>query len=1205
LKKNKKKAIFYFLFAGVLLMNAGFVYALETTYPSILGFSVDNNSSLPEYAKYFFNLGMAVAGTLAVLVLVFGGIYYLIDFARGKFANEGKEWIKAGTLGLLLILCAYLIAYTINPYLVVFDLKGLAPLTFLSNFFNPPENQPPVEIYTEIPIGKLTENLLSRQIDCYDFDADGDPIPGEKITTDDRRIFFGPTYLEHDRVDCILKLSQAADRKAEVIKKLSDEIVDLMLQCKCSDTEKCSATCKENNGECIPGKCAGPGPDCCPDGVKEIIEHGPIPIKSVKTDLTIENIDEELIWYTVYGHMDKISVSVGQNVGGGTPVGEIGEVGTNMGPHLHFAVGYPAASSSSIYDVAISFNIYSIVSTAQKIGSRTPDTQPLPLPKNVTPEKLNFIKSTISSPLSQNYCAWQEQMGSILHDADAYWAQDWICKNNAIATESAIVYNMSSGPNIKSTVISILPSEGGVVIKHQLIPPQKNELLPQYYIQTEKKYAGLDEFRSQFSQNYQLIKNTVEVQPPAKLNNQQITIINPGNCAPCIYNCQACYAIQKNYPECIAEQQKCEQQKATCEQNRQDCLKKSSPWHNLMLIDQLIYLQGRIEEMKESVKTDSNSLKSAESYLGQCYIADTYVDFLKTYEQTNKKEKVVIIDKPFYESPAKYCKGFEYNNSSCYSQCKDICPGTSQADFNCYKNASNFEEVKNCYDYRSCVFGSPFTSFYNCISVCKEQCAESCQKYLNEDEKKKCVKNCGDNSQCLMDNEDKCLVDFKQLYECADASGCQYECGSQECIDSCTAERNDAGFVKNCIENSAYKCTYCSDQYAGYPECLVSPYSLQNKYSSSFIFQHKNYQICSSAYAPITTNNNDGTKIETPCLRLYPETAKCPTGSKCPECPCDLVEEKIEYPPSTPSKKQPKTSCESNSDAGTTDIGSSKNISQYKICSGTCDDFSYNDEPLTFYCQNSWWNKDETKNTIPIGHERICPKEKEIPVGQTIDDAEKWADDLINNIDKVTKRIKDMIQYMQRIGQEKNYCKCDIKCENGDPVCRAACDQSTSTTTDSSGNSVTTVSCSFNSCVGNSCQTMIDFLLGAICKDACKKGEGIPYFRNQVNIAEKDFIIFTIEQNRSDIVKELEYSRQQTNSCSTVQNNYGAETRILSCTRVQDEIISPTVDKYSKTIIKDKSFTSYCYGKSLGEILKTPDPLADNWFCCEDRKKDE
>ena len=1059
------------MFAGIFLAAANFAYALEAKYPKIMGLSIDNNSKLPEYAKYFFNIGMAVAGALAVLVIVFGGIYYLVSFGRGKFVNEGKEWIKAGILGLLLIVCSYLMAYTINPYLVVFDLKELAPLTFLANYFNPPGPQPPVQIYSEIPIGILTENLLARQIDCYDFTADGDPIPGEKITTDDRRLFSGPTYLEHDRVDCILKLAQAAEKKAQIAKNLSDKIAELMLQkCKCQEST-CDPKCDKDKG-CVVSESSCVGP--CKNG-----ECKPI---------------------------------------------------TNISC---------CSEHSGIFD-----------------------------PK--TKKELTTRQAIENGP---------------------------------------IIMALSNGLN--------------------------------------KDYLGLDEFRSKFSQNYSLIKNIVEVQPPAKLNEKEITIINLGNCAACNYVCKECDPNDKNYSACIKEQKKCKNDAETCEKNLQKCLKDTSPWYSLTIIDQLIYFQGKIEEIKEKVKEDSDNLKRAESYLGQCYIADTYVDFLKTFEDTNKKDKVIMIDKPFYESPSKYCKGFEYNNSTCYSQCKDICPGTDKTDFDCYKNASTFEDVKNCYDYRSCINGSPFNNFQICMTSCKDQCLGKCEKYSGDD-KKECLKKCGNDSQCLIDNEDKCLVDFKQLKECADDYDCRFQCGSQECIDSCVAERNDPGFVKNCIENSAYKCTYCSDQYAGYPSCLKSTYSLQGEYSSSFIYQHPDYQICSSAYEPITIDNEDGTKVVIPCLRLYPETAKCPASSKCPECPCDIVDETIDY--FNPQINQPGTSCSTSggssggggdtcqttdpsapwycagggscvngtcvppgtsagSASGTSASGSSvaetKNINEYKICSGNCDDSYYNDDPLTFYCQQSWWDKEETKNTIPIGHDRICPKEKEIPVGQTIDEAEKWADDLINNIDKVTKKIKDMIQYMERIVEQKDYCNCDSKCEDGNHICHTDCNEGTQEMTGSDGSVTIETTCSFVPCKGNPCQLMIDLLLGADCKDACGKGKGMDYYRNEIDSGVKDFIIFTIEQNRSDIVKELEYSRQKTNECSVVQNNYGTQTRILSCTRVQDEIISPIKDKNNETIMGDKSYAYYCYGKALGEILKTKEPTADNWFCCEDRKKEE
>jgi len=737
----------------------------------------------------------------------------------------------------------------------------------------------------------------------------------------------------------------------------------------------------------------------------------------------------------------------------------------------------------------------------------------------------------------------------------------------------------------------------------------------------DKDYTGLDEFRSKFSQSYADIKKVVEVQPAQKLNEKEITIINMGTCTACNYICKECNPNDKNYSKCLKDQQKCLTDKEKCEKDLQSCLKKSSPWHNLVLIDQLIYLQGKIEEMKKLVKDDSDVLKNAESSLGQCYIADTYVDFIKTYEQTNKKEKVIMVDKPFSDpktqekiNPAKYCKGFEYNNSSCYSQCKDICPGTTEDDISCYGKcpdctanmkpqekerclAAQAVCEKNCFSFRKCIYSDgSFSTFDGCMAGCKEQCVFSCNKYSGG-EKDRCIQNCNNDSKCLLENQDKCLVNFNQLRNCSNSSACESQCNNdQDCITACKQQYANLNFKINCIENSAYKCTYCSDQYAGYPECLTYPYSLQNKYSSSFIYQHPEYQACSSVYEPLLITNPDGTKSVTTCLNLYPETAKCPASSKCPECPCDSINETVPYP------YEPPLSCDQESNDSVTE----KPVSEYKICSGNCDEYSYNDEPLTFYCQNSWWNKAETKNIIPIGHERICPKEKEIPVGKTIDDAEKWADDLIQNIDKITRRIKNMIQYMQRIGQEKDYCNCDSKCVDGKKICHTDCSKSTSTITNADGTTTTESTCSFVPCSGNPCQKMIELLLGTKCEpESCGNGLGIERYRYNIDAALTDFIIFTIQQNRSDVVKELEYSRQQTNNCSTVQNNYGEETRILSCTRVQDEIISPTVDKYSKTIIKDKSFTSYCYGKSLGEILKTQDPLADNWFCCEDRKKDK
>lgn len=42
--------------------------------------------------------------------------------------------------------------------------------------------------------------------------------------------------------------------------------------------------------------------------------------------------------YTLYGHLSRVGVSIGQAVKTGEPIGEVGASGTAIGSHLHFEV---------------------------------------------------------------------------------------------------------------------------------------------------------------------------------------------------------------------------------------------------------------------------------------------------------------------------------------------------------------------------------------------------------------------------------------------------------------------------------------------------------------------------------------------------------------------------------------------------------------------------------------------------------------------------------------------------------------------------------------------------------------------------------------------------------------------------------------------------------------------------------------------------
>lgn len=1087
-----------FLLTAVLFLGA-FAFAnsalgLELEYPELFGMDI-GSGTFSEYIKYFFNLGVGISAILALIILTYGSITFLIDYGRGKILSEGKEWMKAGIFGLLLSISAYLIAFTINPNLVILNLEGVPLLSYVANF-NTQENPSNVAfaIYNEIPIGSLTESLLSRTMDCYNYDDNGDPIDGEKIKTDDGQQIIGPTYLEHDRVDCVMKLGQAIENKAELVKQLSDKLVELMNQCNCAlggaastgsggvavgpgaqdpycmdkvcKVEHCTVSGRSCRDSCN-SQCTCNGCDVCPKGVKDKIDHGPI-----------------CITYLC----------------------------------------------------------------------------------NATQDYLN--------------------------------AYDQAHKNDDKEGCSAL----------------------------------------------EKEFKGLDEFKSQYNNNYEAIKQVVEMQPPPKYNGKTISVIKTGNCDVCNITCPVCDPDANNYQTCESNRLKCVQNIFTCENKRKQCLMQNSPWYKLRLIDQLTYLKGKLGEIEQSVRIDLNNLTGAEDELGRCYLVDSYVDFLKTFEKTDEKITFISVNKKYtdqdtnkYVNPAKYCKGFQYDNSTCYSQCKKICPTNTKSIFGCMSGANmqscstitNESQRKTCIsnqskEYIKCVYkqscepgASSYSNFKECFNGCKQKCLDQCELLCEGQEKNACKNQCNANSQCLIDNAATCLVDIEGIIKCGTAY-------------------TDDDSLKKCSE-SAERCTYCSDQYSGYVDCVNSS---APSYTASYIYKNPNVQICKnpneaiviSSTSPIPGVIQNGQKTAT-CVTLYPETQKCPASSKCPECPCGIVSAMTRQAlssattsgssssgvvsgacqttnPSAPGYCPGGGSCvngvctysSSSSSGGTAPISQN---SEYRVCSANCDDEYFKDDPLTFYCKSSWWTKDAANKESPTGEERLCLKSKEVPVGQTVDESEAWGQIFLQNIQNIASATQAMVSYMDKIGKEQNYCKCDSQCDYG-PLCQSKCEYHEATVVDEeTGEEEIIKWCTRSGCQGKPCQKIINMLSGGTGGNSkCASYPGIQYYLSQITAAVDAFYRFTVTTTRSDIVKMLNYSRTTTDTCSTTQNNYGESAQMLSCTRVEDEIISPIIDSDNTTKYNNQTTPSYCYGRELGKILGTAN-LMDNWFCCEQREQEK
>lgn len=96
-------------------------------------------TDLPTYLAGVFKVGIAVAGALAFLVIVYGGFIYLsTDAITGK--EEGKAYIGRAIGGLILALAAYIILNTINPAFVSLNLDfgpSVDPKKYLSTPIEP------------------------------------------------------------------------------------------------------------------------------------------------------------------------------------------------------------------------------------------------------------------------------------------------------------------------------------------------------------------------------------------------------------------------------------------------------------------------------------------------------------------------------------------------------------------------------------------------------------------------------------------------------------------------------------------------------------------------------------------------------------------------------------------------------------------------------------------------------------------------------------------------------------------------------------------------------------------------------------------------------------------------------------------------------------------------------------------------------------
>jgi len=122
MKPNKLNFLsFLFLVLFLCLSLSFFVSAndiekreLEVNYPIINGIEITTESTIADYAVYFFSLAMIIGAILAFAVLIYGGMRYVTSAGNPLAMSDAKKWIWESILGLMLLLSAWFVIGIIN-----------------------------------------------------------------------------------------------------------------------------------------------------------------------------------------------------------------------------------------------------------------------------------------------------------------------------------------------------------------------------------------------------------------------------------------------------------------------------------------------------------------------------------------------------------------------------------------------------------------------------------------------------------------------------------------------------------------------------------------------------------------------------------------------------------------------------------------------------------------------------------------------------------------------------------------------------------------------------------------------------------------------------------------------------------------------------------------------------------------------------------
>jgi len=84
------------------------------------GVKTCSSNWIGEYIAGIYKYAIGIVGILAAVVLMIGGVMWIVAGGSATMIGEAKAWIGASLTGLVIALCSYAILYQVNPALVGF-----------------------------------------------------------------------------------------------------------------------------------------------------------------------------------------------------------------------------------------------------------------------------------------------------------------------------------------------------------------------------------------------------------------------------------------------------------------------------------------------------------------------------------------------------------------------------------------------------------------------------------------------------------------------------------------------------------------------------------------------------------------------------------------------------------------------------------------------------------------------------------------------------------------------------------------------------------------------------------------------------------------------------------------------------------------------------------------------------------------------------